>query len=157
MRREFFLRNTRYLGRLPAEERVFLMATQELNSENLDATIADNDIVVIDFWAPWCGPCKQFGPVFEKVSEKYPEIRFMKCNTEEQQEVAGAFGIRSIPTTAIFREQLLLFMQPGALPESALVELLDQVKTLNMEEVRKEIEAHEKENSCGHGCGCHEH
>ncbi|MBN2725590.1 MAG: thioredoxin [Deltaproteobacteria bacterium] len=121
------------------------MATHELTAANLESTINDNDMVIIDFWAPWCAPCKMFGPIFEKASEKYPDVKFMKCNTEVEQEVAGSFGIRSIPTTAIFREQALLFMQPGALPEAALHDVLGQVKALDMDEVRRKIAEHEKE------------
>ena len=120
------------------------MATIELTSENLDTSIQDNDILIIDFWAEWCGPCKSFAPTFEKVSEQYPEIVFAKCNTEVQQEVAGAFGIRSIPTLAVFREKILIFMQPGALPEQSLLEIIGKVKELDMDEVRKEIAEQEK-------------
>ncbi|MBU1537195.1 thiol reductase thioredoxin, partial [Myxococcota bacterium] len=107
---------------------------------------------------PWCGPCKMFGPIFEKASEKYPDVAFMKCNTEVEQEVAGSFGIRSIPTTAIFREKVLLFMQPGALPEAALHDVITKVKELDMDEVRKEVEEHEKnhKHDCGGNCG-HDH
>ncbi len=115
------------------------MATIELTSDNLEPTIEGNDIVVIDFWAEWCGPCKSFGPVFEKVSENHADIAFAKCDTESEQMVAAQFGIRSIPTLAIFREQILLFMQAGALPETALEEVIAKVRGLDMEEVRAKV------------------
>jgi thioredoxin 1 len=115
------------------------MATIELTKDNLDDTIKSNDILLIDFWAEWCGPCKMFGPIFEKASEKYPDIKFAKCDTEAQQEVAGSFGIRSIPTLAIFRDQILVFMQPGALPEAALEDVIEQTRKLDMDEVRAKI------------------
>lgn len=120
------------------------MATIELTSENLDAPIENNDILIIDFWAEWCGPCKMFGPVFEKASEQYPDIVFAKCNTELQQQVAGSFGIRSIPTMAVFREKILIYMQPGALPEQGLTEIIEKGKALDMDQVRKDIAEQEK-------------
>ena len=120
------------------------MATIELTSENLDASIENNDILIIDFWAEWCGPCKMFGPVFEKASEQYPDIVFAKCNTELQQQVAGSFGIRSIPTMAVFREKILIYMQPGALPEQGLIEIIEKGKALDMDQVRKDITEQEK-------------
>ena len=123
------------------------MATIELTSKNLDASIENNDILIIDFWAEWCGPCKMFGPVFEKASEQYPDIVFAKCNTELQQQVAGSFGIRSIPTMAAFREKILLYMQPGALPEQSLIEIIEKVKALDMDQVRKDITEQEKKNN----------
>ena len=123
------------------------MATIELTTENLDSSIANSDILLIDFWAEWCGPCKMFGPIFEKASEQYPDIVFAKCNTEIQQQVAGSFGIRSIPTLAIFREKILVFMQPGSLPEQALIEIIGKVKELDMDKVRKDIAEQEKKNS----------
>ena len=123
------------------------MATIELTSENLDASIENNDILIIDFWAEWCGPCKMFGPVFEKASEQYPDIVFAKCNTELQQQVAGSFGIRSIPTMAAFREKIMLYMQPGALPEQSLIEIIEKVKALDMDQVRKDIAEQEKKNN----------
>ena len=116
------------------------MATVELTKENFDATISGNDIVIIDFWAPWCGPCKQYGPIFEKVSDEYPDIVFGKVNTEEQQELGGYFQVQSIPTTVILREGIGIFSQPGLLPEEALHDILKQVKELDMEMVKKEIE-----------------
>lgn len=123
------------------------MATIELTSENLDASIENNDILIIDFWAEWCGPCKMFGPVFEKASEQYPDIVFAKCNTELQQQVAGSFGIRSIPTMAVFREKILIYMQPGALPEQGLIEIIKKAKALDMDQVRKDITEQEKKNN----------
>ncbi len=117
------------------------MATVALTMDNLENTVLDNDIVLIDFWADWCGPCKAFGPVFEKVSEKHPDVIFGKVDTDAQQEVAAQFGIRSIPTLAIFREQILLFNQAGALTESVLEQIVDRVKDLDMEEVRQAVEA----------------
>jgi len=111
----------------------------ELNSKNLDQTIKGNAILIIDFWAPWCGPCKMFGPIFEKASEKYPEIAFAKCNTQEQEQVAGSFGIKAIPTLAVFRDQVMVFMQSGALPAEALDDVIKQVQSLDMDEVRAKI------------------
>lgn len=121
------------------------MATINLTEENFNQVIEENDIVIIDCWAEWCGPCKSYGPVFEKVSEQYPEIVFAKVNTEEQQALAGYFQVRSIPTTIIMREQVGVFNQAGALPEEGLKDIIRQVKELNMEEVRKEIAAQQAE------------
>jgi thioredoxin len=115
------------------------MAHIDLDIENLDETIKNNAILIIDFWAPWCGPCKMFGPVFEKAAEKYPDIAFAKCNTQEQEQVASSFGIKAIPTLAVFREQVLVFMQSGALPAEALEDLIKQTQNLNMDEVRTKI------------------
>jgi len=121
------------------------MPTIELTKDNLDSTIEDNAIVLIDFWAEWCGPCKMFGPIFKAASDKYPDIVFASCNTDLQQEVAGSFGIRSIPTLAVFREKILVFMQPGALPASALEEIIQKVQELDMDEVRADIEKQKAE------------
>ena len=104
------------------------MALIELNKDNLESTINDNDIVLIDFWAGWCGPCKMFKPVFEKASETHSDVAFASCDTEDQQEVAASFGVRSIPTLAIFRDQILVFMQPGALPEAALEGMAEVIR-----------------------------
>ena len=124
------------------------MATIEITSKNIDSLIEtskkDKTILFIDFWAEWCGPCKMFGPVFEEASDKNPEMVFAKCNTENEQEVAGQFGIRSIPTLAIFRDGILIFMNPGALPAPAFEDLIEKVKNIDMNEVREEIE---KENA----------
>ena len=116
------------------------MALITLTEENFEQTIQDNDIVIIDFWAEWCGPCKSFAPIFEKTAQQFPDITFAKLNTEEQQAIAGHFGIRSIPTTIILREQIGVFQQAGALPEEALIDIIGQVKDLDMDMVRKEVE-----------------
>ena len=117
----------------------------EVTKENFAEVIEGNDIVVVDFWAPWCGPCKSFAPVFEAAAETNPETTFVKINTEDQQELAGHFQIRSIPTLMVFREQVLIFSQPGVLPESALANLVKEIKALDMGVVRKEIAAQEAE------------
>ncbi len=123
------------------------MAFIHLTKENLDSTIKDNEIVLIDFWAEWCGPCKMFGPIFEKAAETYPDLTFASCDTEKEQEVAAAFGIRSIPTLAIFRDQILLFREAGALPEAALTELIGKVKELDMDEIRVKVAEEEKKRA----------
>lgn len=115
------------------------MATIAMTAENFENTILENDIVLIDFWADWCQPCRTFGPVFEKVSENHPDVIFAKVDTEAEQDIAAQFGIRSIPTLAIFREKVLLFNQAGALPESTLEQVIARVKDLDMDEVRTAI------------------
>ncbi|MEA2072356.1 MAG: thioredoxin [Campylobacterota bacterium] len=117
------------------------MATLNLTQENFNQTIEENDIVIIDCWAEWCGPCKSYGPVYEKVSDQYPDIVFGKVNTEEQQELAGYFQVRSIPTTIIMRDKIGIFQQAGALPEEGLKDIIKQVQALDMDEVRKEVAA----------------
>jgi thioredoxin 1 len=117
------------------------MATIELNTENFKQTISDNDIVIIDFWAPWCAPCRSFAPTYEAASEQYTDVVFAKVNTEEQQELAAAFNIRSIPTLMIFREQIILFSEAGALPGPALDQVVQQVKALDMAQVRADVAA----------------
>jgi thioredoxin 1 len=111
----------------------------DVTKENFAETIENNDIVIVDFWAPWCGPCQSFAPIFEKTAETNQDATFVKINTEDQQELAGHFQIRSIPTLMVFREKIMVFSQPGVLPESALNELLSQVKSMDMEQVRRDI------------------
>ncbi|CAL9664323.1 thioredoxin [Streptomyces sp. enrichment culture] len=116
-----------------------MTSTVELTKENFDQTVTDNDFVLIDFWAEWCGPCKQFGPVYEKAAEANPDLVFGKVDTEAQPELAQAFGIQSIPTLMIVRDQVAVFAQPGALPEAALTDVIGQARKLDMDEVRKAV------------------
>lgn len=115
------------------------MAVVELDAASFESTVQDNDFVVVDFWAPWCGPCRSFAPVYEKVSEDFDDIVFAKVNTEEQQQIAAHFQIRSIPTLMIFREQIIIFSQAGALPEGSFRDLLGKAKELDMAEVKRQI------------------
>jgi len=122
------------------------VATVELTQETLEQTVVGNDIVIIDFWAPWCGPCKSFGPIYEEVSEKHPDIVFAKVNTEDEQAIAAHFQIRSIPTLMIFREQVVLFSEAGMLPAAGLEQVIEQVKELDMQKVKAEIESAQTES-----------
>ena len=115
------------------------MAYVELTKENFEEVITSNDIVVVDYWADWCGPCKSFGPIFEKVSEDFPDAVFAKVDTENEQEIASMFQIRSIPTLMIFREKVIVFSQPGAVPESALRDVVSKAENLDMVEVHKQV------------------
>jgi thioredoxin 1 len=117
------------------------MATINLTADDFEKTVLESDIVLVDFWAEWCGPCKQFGPVYEEASEKNPDITFGKIDTEAEQELAGAAGITSIPTLMAFREGVLVFAQPGALPAPTLNQVIDAVRDLDMDAVRQDIEA----------------
>jgi thioredoxin 1 len=120
------------------------MAVLELTKENFNATIEGGKTVIIDFWAPWCGPCRAFAPTFEAVSEEYPEVVFAKINTENERELGAAFNIRSIPTLMVFREQVVLFSQAGMLPRAALQEVVKTSVALDMAKVHSEIAAQEQ-------------
>ncbi|MGD2083276.1 MAG: thioredoxin [Chromatiales bacterium] len=115
------------------------MAVLELTKDDFEKTIVDNEFVIVDFWATWCGPCRSFAPVYEKVSEDHPDKVFAKVNTEQEQEIAAHFQIRSIPTLMIFRDQIIIFSQAGALPEGMFRDLLQKAGELDMDEVRKQI------------------
>ena len=123
------------------------MATIELTKDNFEDVVTKNDIIIVDFWAPWCGPCKGFAPVFEAASEKHADVVFAKVNTDEQQDIAGHFAIRSIPTIMVFREQVVLFSQAGALPGEALESIVTQAKGLDMKKVHEDIAAQERERA----------
>ena len=121
------------------------MPVVELNKENFEETINTNDFVIVDFWAPWCGPCRSFAPTYEKVSEDHPEVVFAKINTEEEQEIAAHFQIRSIPTLMIFREKVIIYSEAGALPEGPFRELVGKAGELDMAEVHKQIKESESQ------------
>jgi thioredoxin 1 len=117
------------------------MAAIELTADNFQDVIADNEMVIVDFWAPWCAPCRSFAPTFEAASENYADITFAKLNTEVHQDIAASFNIRSIPTLMIFREKIILYAEAGALPAAGLDQLIQQVKAIDMAQVRAEIAA----------------
>jgi len=123
------------------------MATVEVTKDNFEEVVNNNDVVVIDFWASWCGPCKTFAPIFEAASEKYPGVVFAKVNTEEQMELAGHFDIRSIPTLMVVREKVILYSRPGAVPAQSLETMIDRMLALDMVQVRSEIASAEAEQS----------
>ncbi len=115
------------------------MAVVELTKDTFEQVIVDNDFVIIDFWAPWCGPCRSFAPTYEKVSEDHPNVVFAKINTEDEQEIAAHFNIRSIPTLMIFREKVIIFSQAGAMPEPSFRELITKAGELDMAEVHRQV------------------
>jgi thioredoxin 1 len=123
--------------------------TVEITSSNFKDVVERDGIVLIDWWAPWCGPCRVFGPTYEKVAGRHPNITFGKVNTEQQQELAATFDIRSIPTLMILRDKVMLFSQPGALPEAALEDLVRQAQAVDMQKVRAEIAEHERKHAAG--------
>jgi len=123
------------------------MPTIDLTLDSFEQTVTDNETVLVDFWAGWCGPCRAFAPTYESASERNPDMVFAKVDTEAQQELAMQFGIRSIPTLMVFRDQILLYSQPGALPEPMLDDLIRQVRELDMEDVRRQIEDRKAEES----------
>jgi len=123
------------------------VATVNLTQANFEETITSKDIVIVDFWAPWCKPCQSFAPVFESTSEKYPDIVFAKVNTDEERELGSHFQIRSIPTLMIFREKVIIYSQAGSLPASALQDVITKAQELDMETVRKEMTQQDKDKA----------
>jgi thioredoxin len=121
------------------------MSTVALTKDNFEQVVAGNDLVMVDFWAPWCGPCRAFAPTFEAASDQHADVVFAKVNTDEEQEIAQAFAIRSIPTLMLFREKVVLFQEAGSLPASALEEILAKARALDMDDVRRQIAEQEKE------------
>ena len=129
------------------------MAVVELTKENFEQVITSNPTVVVDYWAPWCGPCRGFAPVFEKVSEAHPDVVFAKVNTDDEQEIAAHFQIRSIPTLMVFRDQIIVFSQPGAMPQGAFEQVVSKAKEIDMDEVRKQIAKEQPEGQQGAAAG----
>lgn len=131
------------------------MATIEATKANFEELIDGSSFVIVDFWAPWCAPCRAFGPIFEEVSEQHKDIVFAKINTEVETELAAHFQVRSIPTLMVFRDQIILFAQPGSLPRKALEEVIEQVRAVDMDEVRREVAEQTADHD--HDCCDHDH
>jgi thioredoxin 1 len=133
------------------------MPTVELTKDNFEATINDNDTVIVDFWAEWCGPCKMFGPTFEEASDQHSDIVFGKVDTEAQPELAGFFNVRSIPTLMVFRENVVLYSQPGALPPETFQNLVEQIKEVDMEDVHRQVAEAQAAEDNGEKADEHDH
>jgi thioredoxin len=135
------------------------MSTVEATKANFEQLVDNNPFVIVDFWAPWCAPCRAFGPIFEEASEQHKDIVFAKINAEAETELAAHFQVRSIPTLMIFRDQIILFAQPGSLPKKALEEVIAQVRAVDMDAVRREVaeEAEHDHGCCGHDHGDEDH
>jgi thioredoxin len=133
------------------------MATVALTTENFNQYVEKDGVLVIDWWAPWCGPCRTFGPIYDKASEKHTDVTFGKINTEEQPDLAGTFQIQAIPTLMVFRDQVLVFARPGVVPAAALDDLISQVRALDMDDVRKQLAEQDQHDEHDHEHQDHEH